>query len=69
MTDNIERPKHYRQGKIEVWDFIVDQDMTFLIGNATKYLCRYRYKGTPIEDLRKAVNCIQKQIEVMSESR
>lgn len=58
-------PDHYRHGKIEVWDFIVDQDMTYLIGNAVKYLSRYRFKGHAIEDLKKALAYINKQIEVL----
>ena len=52
MTE--EHPSHYNKGKIEVWDFIADQAMGFLEGNIVKYLCRYRFKGTPMKDLLKA---------------
>jgi hypothetical protein len=54
MTDPINHPSHYTQGKIEVLDFILDQKMEYLAGNITKYICRYRFKGHPIQDLQKA---------------
>ena len=63
--DNI-NPSHYKQGNIEVIDFILDQKMNYLIASATKYLCRYPYKHTGeggLEDLRKARWFIEKQIE------
>lgn len=62
-TDKIHKPAHYNQGKIEVWDFIVDQDLPYLAGNVLKYLCRYRFKGTPIEDLLKARAYLDRQIK------
>jgi hypothetical protein len=54
MTDMINHPPHYTKGRIEVLDFLIDQDMPYLPGQVLKYLTRYRYKGTPVEDLRKA---------------
>lgn len=50
----VSHPPHYTMGKIEVIDFIEDQKFEYHAGNAIKYICRYRYKGKPIEDLRKA---------------
>lgn len=50
----IAKPKHYNQGKIECWDFIVDQNLGYLAGNVVKYVTRYRHKGTPLKDLEKA---------------
>ena len=44
MTDNI-NPKHYKQGKIEVIDFILDQKMGYLESNILKYICRYKLKN------------------------
>jgi len=52
LKDNI-NPKHYKQGKIEVVDFILDQKMNFLEGNIIKYVSRYKLKNG-IEDLIKA---------------
>lgn len=54
VFDEIERPKHYNSGKIECWDYIVDQDMGYLDGCVVKYVTRFRRKGTPVKDLRKA---------------
>ena len=41
--------------------------LAFMGGTAIKYLVRYDRKGTPIEDLKKAVVCIQRMIEVIEE--
>tara|TARA_Y100001973_G_C5201900_1_gene338462 strand:- start:1489 stop:1710 length:222 start_codon:yes stop_codon:yes gene_type:complete len=46
-------PQHYKQGNIEVIDFILDQKMNYLEGNITKYIARYKYKNG-LEDLKKA---------------
>ena len=60
MVDLINKPPHYNKGSIEVWDFIEDQQLGYLPGNAIKYICRYRYKGTPITDLDKAIAFLTK---------
>jgi len=52
MKDNI-NPSHYKQGKIEVIEFILDQKFNYLEGNVVKYLSRYKFKNG-IEDLNKA---------------
>ena len=52
MKDNI-NPDHYKQGKIEVIEFILDQKFNYLEGNVVKYLSRYKFKNG-IEDLNKA---------------
>ena len=53
MSDPVTHPSHYTQGKIEVLDFILDQDLPYLAGNIVKYICRYRFKNG-VEDLQKA---------------
>jgi hypothetical protein len=58
----IERPKHYRQGKIETIEYIEAQGFNYLIGNAHKYLARYPYKGNPILDLKKAIWHIHREL-------
>ena len=52
MEDNI-TPSHYKQGNIEVIDFILDQKLTYVEGNVIKYVSRYKYKNG-LEDLKKA---------------
>ena len=57
--DNVNRPEHYNNGGMECIDAIRgmlthDEYIGYLRGNALKYNWRCRYKGQPIEDLRKA---------------
>jgi len=52
MTDPT-NPDYYRRGKIEVADFIDDQNLDWKQANIVKYVCRFKYKGG-LEDLKKA---------------
>jgi len=58
-------PDHYKQGKIEVIDFILDQKFNYLEGNIIKYISRYKHKNG-LEDLRKAKWYIKELISVNS---
>lgn len=40
MTDNVNHPSHYTDGKIEVIDFIEQKNLDFHRGNAVKYIAR-----------------------------
>ena len=58
-ADMVNRPAHYNNGNMECIDAIRgmlthDEYIGYLRGNALKYNWRCRYKGKPIEDLRKA---------------
>jgi len=55
-------PTHYKQGKIEVIDFIIDQKMDYLTSNICKYICRWRFKDG-VCDLKKARWFLDKLIE------
>ncbi len=61
--DPINKPKHYNQGGVEVYDFIKSNKFGYAQGNVIKYVSRYRYKGTPIQDLLKARWYLNKLIE------
>lgn len=71
--DPVKHPAHYTSGKIEVWDFIADQDLDYFLGNAVKYICRCGRKTDAdksrqekaLEDLEKAIAYLRKKIEVM----
>lgn len=52
--DAINHPSHYTRGKIEVIDFIEDQQLPYHLGNVIKYIARAGYKGDKLEDLKKA---------------
>jgi len=55
-------PSHYKQGKIEVIDFIIDQKMDYLTASVQKYIARWRFKDG-ISDLKKARWFLDKLIE------
>ena len=53
----VDKPRHYTHGKIECIEYIRDQVEDFesyCMGNVLKYVSRYRHKGAPVDDLRKA---------------
>ena len=52
--DMVNSPPHYTAGRIEVLDFIEDQQFGYLDGQVIKYVSRARHKGAQLEDLRKA---------------
>lgn len=64
-------PSHYQRGSIQVWDFIVDQRLDFLLGNVIKYVCRAGHKNyeEELDDLIKAKFYIEKKIEQVSKDR
>lgn len=64
MTDRINHPDYYNKGKIEVIDFIEDQELGFHLGNAVKYISRAGAKNTESEeeDLKKAIWYLQRKI-------
>ena len=54
MTDNIDHPSHYTGRNVGYECIDITQYQTFCAGNAIKYLWRYKDKGNPVEDLKKA---------------
>ena len=61
--DVINHPSHYTRGKIEVIDFIEDQQLPYHLGNVIKYIARAGYKGDKLEDLKKARWYLDRYIE------
>lgn len=56
--DNVNHPKHYKSGGLEVIDILrakltSEQFKGYLLGNVLKYLFRFEFKGGK-EDLEKA---------------
>lgn len=54
VKEMVNHPSHYNQGKYEAIDVIEDWQLDFHTGNTVKYISRYRHKGRPLEDLKKA---------------
>ncbi len=62
-------PTHYKRGTIEVWDFIVDQQLDYLAGNCVKYICRagYKDKESELDDWLKVKAYVERKIKQLSQ--
>lgn len=72
-TDVVNSPEHYRQGGIEAIEAIKasmsrEEFEGYLKGNAMKYLWRYRHKGKPGQDLRKAKWYLDRLLTALAET-
>ena len=63
MEDIINKPNHYTTGTIECLDFIEAWEMDFKKGNVIKYVTRADFKGTKVQDLKKARFYLDRMIE------
>ena len=62
--DAVSHPSHYTEGrKYEPRKVIADWGLNFNLGNAVKYISRAGRKRDKIEDLRKAIQYIEFEIE------
>lgn len=52
---------HYKAA-VQHWDLMVKYDIEYLLGNASKYLVRWKKKGG-IEDLKKALSYLDRWLE------
>lgn len=60
-----EKPKHYPQN-YDVIDFVKDNDLNFNEGNIIKYVVRCRKKGTHLQDLQKAKDYLEREIDYLT---
>lgn len=70
--DKVNNPAHYGTGEIECIIYMEDNMdfqmfLGYLEGNSKKYLHRYRYKGKPLEDLKKSRWYLDKLIEKLEQ--
>jgi hypothetical protein len=63
MSDAVNHPKHYNIGSIEVIDAIEAWNLGFHLGNAVKYIARAKHKGSPRQDLEKALWYLDRYID------
>lgn len=63
--DPVNHPSHYTRGKIEVIDFIEDQQLGYHLGQVIKYVSRAGHKdaATRKQDLEKARWYLTREIE------
>ena len=57
---------HYKSFKIQPFEFISANDLSYFQGNVIKYVCRYNKKNG-IEDLKKIIHYCELQIELIKE--
>lgn len=57
------KPKHYATDNIDVIDFCKLYKLDFNKGNIIKYVCRAGKKDNELEDLEKALDYLQREIE------
>ena len=71
MSDTVNHPAHYTDGRIEVIDFIEDKKLGFHLGNAVKYISRAGKKdpNKTIEDLQKAKWYLERAIANFSSEK
>lgn len=62
MSEQINHPSHYNNGKIEAIDVIEDWKLNFSLGCVVKYICRSEYKDSTIQDLEKAAWYLNREI-------
>ena len=62
-NDEVNHPKHYTSHPSGIETISLTANQSFFVGNAIKYITRYNLKGTPEQDLRKALFYINRAIE------
>lgn len=62
MNDPVNHPKHYTEHPSKIECIQITEHMGFNLGNAVKYIWRCDLKKDAIEDLKKAVWYVQREI-------
>lgn len=70
MDNAVKHPAHYAKGrKYEPIKVISDWGLNFNLGSALKYIARAGRKGDAVEDLQKAIEYLQFEIEDIKAER
>jgi len=64
-TDPVTNPAHYTFSSIEPLDAIDAWGLDYELGNVVKYVVRARFKGSEVEDLKKARFYLDHEIQRM----
>lgn len=64
------KPTHYQtQTEFDVIDFCKAYDLNFNLGNVCKYISRAGKKGDRMEDLKKALDYLQREIKYYEQNQ
>ena len=63
MSDPVDHPQHYMNHPSGIECIQITEHMGFNLGNAIKYVWRADLKGNSLEDLRKAIWYIDREIQ------
>lgn len=67
---NSTKPTHYQtQTEFDVIDFCKAYDLNFNLGNVVKYLSRAGKKGDRMEDLKKALDYLEREIKYYDQKK
>lgn len=61
--DMVNHPQHYSAHGIEPIEYIESHDLNFNLGNVIKYVSRAPFKGTELQDLKKAKWYLEREIK------
>ena len=59
----VDHPSHYNMGKFEAIDVIEDWELGFNLGNTVKYISRAGHKDNILQDLKKALWYLDREIK------
>jgi len=62
-VDMVNHPPHYKSGGIETIDFIEAKELNYRLGSVVAYIVRADHKGNRMEDLKKALWYLQREID------
>lgn len=68
MSDPVNHPPHYTDHPSGIECIRITEHLNFCIGNAIKYLWRAGRKGDPVQDLRKALWYIEREISRLQQT-
>jgi len=60
------KPKHYETNSVDVIDICKLYNLNFNKGNILKYICRSGKKESELDDLKKALDYINREIEYLN---
>ena len=67
--DMINHPPHYAGHPSGVEAIDICEHFNFSLGCAIKYIWRHDKKGTPVEDLQKAIFYLEREIRLISQAK